>query len=255
MDKQYDMLLFAGQSNMAGRGITSERWKEKAPISIDGSGFEYRAVSDPGTLHKIEEPFGANENKEGGIYEPGMKTGSLVTSFINSYYKETGTAVIAVSASKGGSSILEWQDNNDYLTDALKRLSDAKDFAMENAIDIRHCYLVWCQGETDGDRRTSPQLYAKCFENLLSKFKKAGVDLCFMIAIGQYNGAKGYDYEPIRKMQLEIASKDSFVALVSDDFSKMKERGLMKDDFHYYQKAYNEVGEIAGKRAGQIANM
>lgn len=30
----------------------------------------------------------------------------------------------------------------------------------------------------------------------------------------------------------------------------MKARGLMKDDFHYYQEAYNEVGTIAGKTAG-----
>lgn len=38
--------------------------------------------------------------------------------------------------------------------------------------------------------------------------------------------------------------------LVCDEFHKMKARGLMKDDFHYYQEAYNEVGTIAGKTAG-----
>ena len=27
----------------------------------------------------------------------------------------------------------------------------------------------------------------------------------------------------------------------------------MKDDFHYYQQAYNEVGTVAGDVAGQLA--
>ena len=31
----------------------------------------------------------------------------------------------------------------------------------------------------------------------------------------------------------------------------MKAQGLMKDDFHYYQEAYNEVGKIAGEKTGK----
>lgn len=32
----------------------------------------------------------------------------------------------------------------------------------------------------------------------------------------------------------------------------MRTRGLMKDDFHYYQAAYNEVGTMAGNAAGEF---
>lgn len=47
-----------------------------------------------------------------------------------------------------------------------------------------------------------------------------------------------------------IAKSMKNIVLVCDEFHKMKARGLMKDDFHYYQEAYNEVGTIAGKTAG-----
>ena len=50
MNKGYDLFLFAGQSNMAGRGITSERFPGKTPAVLKGAGAEFRAVSDPGRL-------------------------------------------------------------------------------------------------------------------------------------------------------------------------------------------------------------
>lgn len=67
MEKEYDLFLFCGQSNMAGRGITSEEWPEEAPSITPGAGLEYRAISDPECLHPVQEPFGAEENNpEGG---------------------------------------------------------------------------------------------------------------------------------------------------------------------------------------------
>lgn len=140
--KTYDLILFAGQSNMAGRGISTEKWNEPAPLLLDGAGMEYRAVSDPEHIHKIEEPFGVNENNSNGIYEPGMKTGSMVTAFVNAYYKETKVPVLAVSASKGGSAICEWQGNEDYLSDAIERLEKAVLYAKKNQIEIRHKYVA-----------------------------------------------------------------------------------------------------------------
>ena len=84
----YDLFLFAGQSNMAGRGIACTQFPEGAPDLISGAGAEFRAISDPTRLYPIEEPFGALENNPTGIFEPGMKTGSLVTSFVNTYFQK-----------------------------------------------------------------------------------------------------------------------------------------------------------------------
>lgn len=39
MEKEYDLFLFCGQSNMAGRGITSGQWPEKAPVITPGGGL------------------------------------------------------------------------------------------------------------------------------------------------------------------------------------------------------------------------
>lgn len=254
MEKEYDLFIFAGQSNMAGRGITSERWPETAPRLTEGAGYEYRAISAPDCLHEAKEPFGVDENNPDGIYEPGMKTGSMVTAFINAYYARTGTPVIGVSASKGGSAIGEWQGNKDYLSDMLMRFRRAKHYLSVNRIVLRHCYLLWCQGETDGDRGTLPDVYKAGFQKMFAQMKQEGIETCFLIAIGEYNGDEGYDYGKIRRTQLAIANELPDVELVCDEFHTMRERGLMKDEFHYYQKGYNEVGRIAGNAAGKFVN-
>lgn len=250
MQKEYDLFLFAGQSNMAGRGITSGRWPQTAPALTPGAGYEYRAVSDPAQLHEVKEPFGVNENNPDGIYEPGRKTGSMVTAFINAYYAETGIPVIGVSASRGGSAIGEWQGNRDYLSDALMRLERAENYLREQKTAVRRRCMLWCQGETDGDLGTSGEAYKAGFANMLSQLRKKGIEICFLITIGEYNGNRGFDYSQIRQAQLELAEEVPDVKLVCDDFHTMRARGLMKDEFHYYQQAYNEVGAAAGRAAG-----
>ena len=254
MDTTYDLFLFAGQSNMAGRGITSDRWPQPAPQLLPGAGMEYRAISDPEHLHPIAEPFGAAENNPQGIDEPGKKTGSLVTAFVNAYYSDTGTQVLGVSASKGGSGMDCWQGEGDLLTDALGRWDGADRYAADHNLAIRHRFAVWCQGETDGDHGTDPETYKLRFRTMLSRMQAQGVEICFLIAIGQYNGVKGYDYTAIHRAQLELARELPGVVLVSDAFWSMKSRGLMKDSYHYYQQAYNDVGTAAGHAAAAFVN-
>ncbi len=65
-----ELFLFAGQSNMAGRGITSPRFPEKAPECLAGAGYEFRAISDPTRLYPLEEPFGAAEIIRRGFLSP-----------------------------------------------------------------------------------------------------------------------------------------------------------------------------------------
>ena len=70
------LIMFMGQSNMAGRGTA-----EQAPAVQDGTGYEYRAVTAPDRLFPLAEPFGKDENNIAGVYEPGMKTGSMAVSY------------------------------------------------------------------------------------------------------------------------------------------------------------------------------
>ena len=72
-----DLVMFMGQSNMAGRGTASE-----APVVPKGYGYEFRAISDPTKLYDIVEPFGVNENNANGNHQisvvhensPGLNT-------------------------------------------------------------------------------------------------------------------------------------------------------------------------------------
>ena len=242
-----DVFLFAGQSNMAGRGIPCERFPEMAPAVLPGAGWEYRAVSAPGQLFPITEPFGVHENNPEGIHE-NLKTGSMVSAFVNAYYAETHVPVVGVSASKGGSVMAEWQPCTPYLTDALNRLSAAKKFLIKNNHQIRHTFVLWCQGESDGDAGTEKEAYLQGFDRMLGAMLLAGVERLFLVRIGQCNvEGSFFRYVPMMEWQEEIARTNSHVTLVSRAFSSMRERGLMKDAFHYYQVAYNEAGTEAGE--------
>ena len=242
-----DVFLFAGQSNMAGRGIPCKRFPEMAPAVLPGAGWEYRAVSAPGQLFPITEPFGVHENCPDGISE-NLKTGSMVSAFVNAYYAKTHVPVVGVSASKGGSVMAQWQPGTPYLTDALNRLAAAKKWLSQNEYRIRHTFVLWCQGESDGDAGTEKEAYLQGFDRMLGAMLQAGVERLFLVRIGHCNvEGSFFRYVPMMEWQEEIARTNSHVTLVSRAFSTMRERGLMKDAFHYYQAAYNEIGTEAGK--------
>lgn len=248
-----DLFLFMGQSNMAGRGTSSQ-----APDVIEGAGFEFRAISDPTKLYPIIEPFGYNENVEGSIDDRfgdyRAKSGDLVPAFINAYYTNAHTVVVGVSASEGGSSITQWLPGQNKYTDAVDRWTDAIDFLENNGYTIRNKFVIWCQGETDGDAGMTAETYKAHFDTLRSAWKTNGADTIFVIKIGNYNGDGTQDYNTIMTAQNEICQTMKDVVMVSTDFAGMKDRDLMKDAFHYKQEAYNEVGYYAGVNTALYVN-
>lgn len=253
--KAVDLFMFMGQSNMAGRGVTNSTWPEEAPTIIDGAGYEFKAVSDPTQLYPIAEPFGKDENNsESGLSES-TKTGSMVTAFVNAYYQAAGMPVVGVSASKGGSRISYWAPNGAFLNDAIARMNTAVTWLNENGYIIRHKYMLWCQGESDGDDGTEKNTYITAFEAMLNEMLEAGVEKLFMVRIGNCNISDSLDrYTDMIQWQNEIAQTNKNVVMVSTDFAGMRERGLMKDEFHYYQAGYNEAGTYAGINTAYYVN-
>ena len=81
-----DLMLFMGQSNMAGRGVAAQ-----SIVCQSGHGYEFRAVSDPTKLYDIVEPFGISENNA-VVNDDSMKTGSMVSAFVEAYYTYTKNA-------------------------------------------------------------------------------------------------------------------------------------------------------------------
>lgn len=124
----------------------------------------------------------------------------------------------------------------------------AFDFCAAHGIVLRHRFLLWCQGESDGDHHTAPDVYAEQFCRMYETLRRENIEHCFLIGIGEYNGpAADISYDAIRNAQYALADHRSDLTVVSRSFETMKVRGLMKDAFHYYQAGYNETGRTAGE--------
>lgn len=240
-----DICLFMGQSNMAGRGDAA-----LAPMVTEGAGYEYRAVTNPGTLVPLKEPFGVWENREGGVFEPGKKTGSMVSSFVNACFKETGRPIIAVSCSKGDSSIDEWIPGMPYFTDAVSRYEACMDYVRSQEMDVHSVSMVWCQGCADAVRGMDSREYKEKTLRFFDSFRRKGVERIFLVKIGSQRDLPKLCI-PIQEAQEELADGRNDIIMVSRQFASFRERGLMKDTFHYKQEGYNLVGEEAGSAAGR----
>ena len=244
--EKVDLIMFMGQSNMAGRGRAQE-----APAVRPGTGYEFRAVTSPDRLYPLIEPFGKDEDDIAGVYEPGMKTGSLVSAFVNAYVEETGIPVVGVSCAKGGSAIAEWLPGTPYYQDGVRRMRRCETWLKEQKIQIRHRLTVWCQGCTDGDLHTDPETYRQRTAHMLHSFlDTCKIETCFLIRIGNHRDDPKL-YLPIQEAQERLAAQNEDIVLVSRLFATFADRGLMKDQFHYRQKGYDLVGAEAGKNAGR----
>ncbi len=245
--KEVLLMTFMGQSNMAGRGNASE-----APALIQGAGWEYRAITAPDCLSPLCEPFGEKEDNAHGVTEPGMKTGSMVTAFVNACYAETNIPIVGVSCAKGGSSIAEWLPGTPYYKDAVERTMRCEQWLIHHGFTIRYGGMVWCQGCTDGDLHTPADVYKDCTAGFIESYcEECSIENCFLIQIGNHRDDKTL-YVPIQQAQLELVGEHSNIILVSDQFKTFAQRGLMKDEFHYTQRGYNIVGEEAGGTAGRF---
>ena len=255
INDKVDLAVFAGQSNMSGRGSAAD-----AVVCDINAGFEYKAISDPATLVRIEEPFGLGEDKEGSIADfnsdgTSKRTGSMVSAVVDEYYRQTGRQLVAVSASIGGSSTAEWLDN--YIYDAVDRLDAAKRFLTRNGIEIGRTFVVWCQGESDGDQKMTAEDYTANTKDIFDLFKQHGAEKCFMVQTGHYNYidypgiTKGHtgeewdeSYGVIRGAQTAMCSANEDFVLAGSFEPYIED---MKDRYHYYQSAYNAVGQTVGQ--------
>ena len=247
---QFDLVVFAGQSNMSGRGDAAMAVK-----CNENAGFEYKAISNPNGLVPVSEPFGLGEERTGGIYDmnsdgSSKRTGSMVSALIDAYYGQCGRKVIGVCASIGGTSTEQWKKI--YMKDAVSRLDTARSFLKSKKIPIGNIFVVWSQGETDGDNNVCAEEYIKNLKYIFREFKRHGAEKCFLIQTGHYNyigyphGGIEHDkkYEVIREAQRTICTNDNDFVMIASFEPYISQ---MKDQFHYNQSAYNAVGKTAGK--------
>ena len=232
--QEVDLVMFMGQSNMAGRGTAAQ-----APVVPAGVGYEFRAISDPTKLNNIVEPFGVAENVPGAITE-GLKTGSLVSSFAIQYHKITNVPIVGVSASKGGSSIDQWQPGTAYLNDAMNRYSIAKTWLQSNGYVIRRQFAVWLQGETDGENGMTSAEYKTKLDAMVSHMVTQGLETCYVIRIGNHS-TDATRLDKIITAQTEFTKTNANAVMASTKLAGMTDK--MKDTLHFTQEGLNIVGE------------
>ena len=240
-----DLILFAGDVNMSGRGIAAE-----ATAVAEGHAYEFRAVSDPTGLYPVDGSFGAAEQKNGGLNDTVKRAsqGSMVPAFCEAYYEKTGTPVVAVSASEGGATIANWLPSNGKLEDAIARLDAAKAYLKASEeYEIGHILLVWCHGESDAAAGTATATYITRAKTVLSALKQRGVETCMIIQNGNSASAGETLSASFRDAQKELCEQSKAFVLISVQFAM--EGDHMDGDF-YTQTAYNEVGADAGANAG-----
>lgn len=247
--KFVDLVLFMGQSNMAGRGTSAQ-----APTVPTGHGFEFKSISDPTKLYDIVEPFGYAENVVGSVNDGTSKTGSMVSAFANAYYSLTKVPIVGVSASQGNTGIDLWSyANNGWFIPIHERLDNAVTWLNANGYTIRHKFIVWCQGETDGDNAMTKADYIAKFKLFAGYWTGLGIEKIFIVRIGN-NRDNATLYDVVIDAQTELGKTYDKCVLVSTRLANMAVEGLMKDQFHYTQTGYNIVGEDAGKNMAFYVN-
>lgn len=250
--KEADLILFMGQSNMSGAGGNAE----EAPELIKGAGYEYRAITQPEELCVLTEPFGENEHKEGYLDDRGLipRGGSLVTAFVNAYYKQTGERVVAVSASRGSARISSF--NERLVEDVIERLENAKRVMMQEKVNIRHIYMVWLQGETDAYLGTPKEQYIGEMQKLLHTLQPYGVEKCFVIQIGNgISDGAAFDTATMQGIQEELCETDDNFILISTRAKTLSEPPYMEDGIHFTQQGLNILGDDAGNTMGNYVKV
>ena len=248
-----DVVVFMGQSNMAGRGSA-----EDSVRCGEGHGFEFRAVTDPTKLYPMSEPFGENENNDRLIDITGTrnkKTGSLVSAFCEAYYTRTGVPIIGVSASQGGTNSYEWQPGNGLVEEAKSRLELCINYMYsQDEYEVRNIFMVWLQGESDAGNGVGYDEYNANMRNIVNTMKSAGVQHCYLIAIGTYmesiSPEKHDKYLRFGELQATMCENNDDMTLVSRKLAGMPE-SMMHLNNHYIQAAYNIVGNDAGRNTAE----
>lgn len=256
-----DIIVFAGQSNMTGNGSAYH-----APKLKDGAGYSYNAVSKKKAFEPLKEPFGRGQDNayfQNGTYA----NGSMVTAFVNSYYQQTKTPVIAVSASSVGTGSVSWA--TERYKGVIERTNAAVKLAKEKGLIVDHIFMVWMQGENDAFAQMSGDNHKKNVSTMYSNIKKkTKMNACFLITIPSYFAGslawspKGpvdleFDitaaYKNIQQAQLALCKSSKNFYLVSTKASELDATYIQRDGIHISQSGLNLIGKDAGKNAGNIA--
>lgn len=157
MNSEFDIIIFAGQSNMEGE-------TEGLPKDNDAviGTLEYRFNTNEliPLMHPVGEEIG-NELLSGATNGGGC----LVPDFCREYVSETNHNVIAVHTARGSTTISKWLKGTERYECMSKKISAAIIKTKELG-SINKIYFVWLQGESDAIIGTSKKEYMQMLTEL-----------------------------------------------------------------------------------------
>ncbi|MBQ2664893.1 MAG: hypothetical protein IJG16_12220, partial [Clostridia bacterium] len=175
----------------------------------------------------------------------------MISSFIESYYQTSGVPLVGVKAARGGTDTNYWTAS-ERKTEAVARYNEAKKFLEDSGYTIGKQFMVWCQGESDGDKGRSDSAHTSKLSEIFG-YMKDGTTLTDMFIVRIGHCRSGSEIDPVsdpiyKRLNLaqkafadETANVTAVASLYTDEYL-----ALMRDNYHYYQPAYNSVGTVAG---------
>ncbi len=257
-----DIIIFGGQSNMQGQ--TGEMPSVNEPVE---GVMEYRMESD--ALIPLQLPVGEDIGGARDFLRSSRDSGSLIPSFCRAYVNATGREVVAISACRGDTTLVEWHRGTYRYHSAAKKIRTGIQKAKSRGT-VEHIYYVWLQGEADAIIRTPEKEY---LENLI-RYKEMlksdfGVEKFGIIKVGYffctsqwhtkistYEIKKACD-EAIMRAQEKAPEVDSdFVMLtrVCTELSMNPAYINPNASGHYNNAAMEMIGMAAGETLGRLSS-
>ncbi len=225
-DENNWIFLMAGQSNMAGRGniemqdlVTNDRI-----LSIDSSD-NWIVAKEP--LH---------------FYEPNSAALDCGVSFARELLKHVDDSVIIamVPCAVGGSSVFEWQNNEEHR--GVRLLSNFQQKVQLSKAKGVIKGILWHQGERNANATDLPT-YKEALIDLFGKFKSSVNDNNLPIIMGELGSfaqpeEKVVYFEKVNEIVRTIAAENNNLYYVSSE--GLNHKG---DNLHFNSEAQRELGK------------
>lgn len=241
--KEEKIFLIAGQSNASGVGD-----KETSIFVPHKEVYEYDSVKD--TIVFLQDPVGQDD-----LHFQQAQTGSFIPALGYAYNQVTEKRVMVVQAAKGGSSLTEeaeienwgnWSEHGELFNSSVYKTEKALSVLKKSEIDA----IFWCQGENDGEaiylNLVTKQDYKNALINLVQRYHNRFGEIPFIIVeTGRFQGdaIKDQGFTKVREAQKEVAEAMENVHIGYNETEFFIEREWLKDVVHYNQEALNDIGK------------
>lgn len=246
-----DVFLVAGQSNARGKGDAAD-----APAVPEGVAHEW---TGDGLAHLVD-PVGDD-------HAEGAPVGSAWPAFAATYHELTGRESVYVPGAAGGSGLVaaanpghHWdvEAGSELFRRAVRRTWDCLTH-LRTVDDPTLRGVLWCQGESDAqaidEGAVALPAYRGALRRLVEAFRREfdrGDLPVYVFQTGRPESADTDGFAAVRDAQARLADSDDAVHLVYDATVTFPERGLMRDELHFTQAGYNEMGRVGAEAVAAV---